>query len=296
MPTNFRINSLLDVLAIKECNTTGVQCGNCDKKSSKSFYCFQCCAFWCEAHCISLHNGIKANKDHRVLALKDFQDKDFENVLKRPAFCSKKHHEKEELKFFCKNCEVAICNTCVLTLHDGHVKITLEEAADERKLQVKSLLESEKQELKLQRNEIATLDERCIGIQEQAATVKRDAEKFVEMMTTLMEAKKKEIFQKVEAHTESSLERIVIRKSEIEHQVKMKETEIEQTETLLKRGSIAEIVQLDKPSMHEFNFFQMAHNRKENYGLLEFHFPFGFTKNNTLMEKLNTEGIGSLLI
>ena len=47
LPTNFRINSLLDVLAIKECNTTGVNCGNCDKRSQESHYCFQCCAFWC---------------------------------------------------------------------------------------------------------------------------------------------------------------------------------------------------------------------------------------------------------
>ena len=39
LPTNFRINSLLDVLAIKECNTSGVKCGNCDKKSEHSFYC-----------------------------------------------------------------------------------------------------------------------------------------------------------------------------------------------------------------------------------------------------------------
>ena len=42
LPTNFRINSLLDVLAIKECNTTDVKCGNCDNKSSHSLYCFQC--------------------------------------------------------------------------------------------------------------------------------------------------------------------------------------------------------------------------------------------------------------
>ena len=80
-----------------------------------------------------------------MLALKDFQEKDFENVLKRPAFCQKKHHEKEELKFFCKDCEVAICNTCVVTLHDGHAKVTLEEAADERKVQVKSVIELQKQ-------------------------------------------------------------------------------------------------------------------------------------------------------
>ena len=62
-PINFRINSLLDVLAIKECNTTGVKCGNCDKRSANCFYCFQCCAFWCE-ECISPHNLIRANKEH----------------------------------------------------------------------------------------------------------------------------------------------------------------------------------------------------------------------------------------
>ena len=90
------------------------------------------------------------------------------------------------------------------------------------------------------------LDESCIRIQEQAANVKRDAEKFAEMMTKLIEAKKKEIFENVEAEVESSLECIVIHKSEIEHQVKISETEIEQTETLLKRSTIAEIVQLDK--------------------------------------------------
>ena len=68
LPTNFRINSLLDVLAIKECNTTGVKCGNCDKRSKESHYCFQCCAFWC-GECITFHNGMKANKDHYALAL-----------------------------------------------------------------------------------------------------------------------------------------------------------------------------------------------------------------------------------
>ena len=293
LPTNFRINSLLDVLAIKECNTTGVQCGNCDKKSSKSFYCFQCCAFWCEANCISLHNGIKANKEHRVLALKDFQDKDFENVLKRPAFCSKKHHEKEELKFFCKDCEVAICNTCVVTLHDGHLKITLEEAADERKLQVKSVLESQKQKAQLQRNKIAMLDESCIRIQEQAATVKRDAEKFVEMMTTLIEAKKRHMFEIVEAEAEGSLERIVTHKSKIEHQVRMSEAATEETEKLLKRSTIAEIVQLDKSlsTILPDEVSQMTESEFE-WDLNVLH-QLIFSENETLMDKINTEGIGS---
>ena len=47
LPTNFRMNSLLDVMAIQKCNVAGVKCGNCDKTSAQSFYCFKCCTFWC---------------------------------------------------------------------------------------------------------------------------------------------------------------------------------------------------------------------------------------------------------
>ena len=74
LPTNFRMNSLLDVMAIQNCNSTGVKCGNCDNTSAHSFYCFKCCIFWCE-DCIGAHNIIRANKDHRVLAIKDFKIK-----------------------------------------------------------------------------------------------------------------------------------------------------------------------------------------------------------------------------
>ena len=46
-PTSFYLNGLIDVLAIKECKTIQVKCGNCDKKRSEVSYCFQCCIFYC---------------------------------------------------------------------------------------------------------------------------------------------------------------------------------------------------------------------------------------------------------
>ena len=294
LPTNFRINSLLDVLAIKECNTTGVKCGNCDKRSAHSFYCFQCCAFWCEANCVSLHNGMKANKEHCVLALKDFQDEDFENVLKRPAFCQKEHHEKEELKFFCKICEVAICNACALTDHEGRTKILLEKAANQRKLKVMSVIESQKQMAQRKRNEITKLEKSCIQIQERAATVKRDAQKFAEKMIGVIEAKKQEIINKAELQAAESMERLVIQKSEIEHQVNMTETVIEQAETLLKRSTSAEMVILDE-SLSSIFPERVDNEREEvNCDDPDFFRQFIFIENEPLMDKINTEGIGSL--
>ena len=151
---------------------------NCDNKKAQSCYCFQCCVFWCD-DCITAHNVIRANREHRVLALTDFKEEDFENVLKRPAFCQKKHHEKDELKFFCKTCEIPICNACALTDHEGHAKMLLEEAANERKLRVKSVIESRKKQVQHQKNEITLIDQTCIQIQEQAAAVKENAQKVL---------------------------------------------------------------------------------------------------------------------
>ena len=289
LPTNFRVNSLLDVLAIKECNTTGVKCGNCDKKSSQSFYCFQCCAFWCEASCISLHNGIKANKEHRVLALKDFKDEDYENVLKRPVFCRKPGHEKKELEFFCKICEVPICNACALTYHDSHAKILLEEAANERKLQAKSVIERHKKIAQENRLKIAQLDSDCVKIEEHVANVKRNVQQFADNMIAIIEAQKQEIFDEVENQAKESIQRLEIQKSEIENQVKMTEAGIEQTEALLKRNISAEIIQTNKILDETFQGqVDPVYLPVDNQSVLE----FDFVRNQKLFDGAWTDKIG----
>jgi len=96
-----------------------------------------------------------------VLAIKDFQDQDIEEVLKRPAFSGKPGHEKKELEFFCKICEVSACNAFATTDHEGRAKMFLEEAANERKLQVKSAIESQKERVQVKKNEITKIDENC---------------------------------------------------------------------------------------------------------------------------------------
>ena len=128
----------------------GVQYNQCEvwklrQKSEHSFYCFQCCAFWCD-DCIGLHNGIRANKEHHALALKDFKDQDFENILKQPAFCGVPGHGKKELEFFCRSCEVAICYSCIAILHECHPEMPLGEAANERNYMLKLPLNPRKKE------------------------------------------------------------------------------------------------------------------------------------------------------
>ena len=292
LPTNFRINSLLDVLAIQECSTTGVKCGNCDKKSSHSLYCFQCCAFWCD-DCITAHNIIRANKEHRVLAIKDFQDQDIEDVLKRPAFCRKPGHEKKELEFFCKNCEEPICNSCAATIHgDGHVKILLEEAANERKAEAKSVIESQKEMAQQMRNKISQIDQNCAKIQEKIANVNTSVQQFADNIIAVIEAKKHEIINEVKNQGKQSIQRLEIQRSEIEQQAQTIETGIEKAEALLKRSSSPEIAQLDKTLKTSFQEGVRREGEQVDCDLEGLR-RFIFVENETLLEKAITEGIGS---
>ena len=291
LPTNFRINSLLDVLAIKECSTTGVKCGNCDERTKQSHYCFQCYAFWCE-ECIGLHNRMKANKDHYALALEDFQDQDFENILKRPEFCAMPGHEKKEMEFFCKICKVAICNACALTDHDGHGKILLEQAANERKLRVKSAIESRRKRAQTKRSKITKLDESLSEVQEQAARVKTNVKKYTDSIIATIEAKKQEIFDDVERRTKASLQKIEKRKEEIEEQAKRHESEIIDTETLLKRSTSAQLMQ---PNEQMDKILKEEKNQEDRSYRDDCLFQkFDFVENHKLFDLVSAEQIGSL--
>ncbi|XP_078364721.1 E3 ubiquitin-protein ligase TRIM71-like [Oculina patagonica] len=289
LPTNFRINSLLDVLAIKECNTTEAKCGNCDKKSPQCYYCFQCLSFWCD-HCIVHHNGVRINRGHKLLALKDFQDEDFEDILKRPAFCRISGHGQKELEFYCKSCEVAICSSCVATSHDGHAKVLLEDAASKCKLQMKRFVESQNQKMQQKKNNIAKLDENCDKIKVQVASVKRNAQTFVDNITSVVEAKKEEIFNEVENQGKETLQCLGIQKNKVEQQLKSIKTSVGRTETVLKRNSSAELIQFSK-SLHTLVQEEVDRGNqvdRDNGDLPE----FAYVENEKVLNSLLNDGIG----
>ena len=288
LPTNFRINSLLDVLAIKEYSTANVKCGNCNKRSAQTLYCFQCCSFWCE-ECIFGHNIIRTNKEHRTLALKDFQGQDIEAVLKRPAFCQEKRHENKELELFCKDCKVAICNTCAVTLHEGHGKILLEGATDARKTQINSMTQSLIEKAQEKRKELEELNQKGTDIKLQVADFKSQVQTNVDQVIAIIETRKQDVFDAVDNQAKKSLESLSQKKDQVENQVKLIESAIEQTKALVKRGFSTEILGFSET----FDAI-LKEQGTQQYRDTESIPQFSFTKSEKLINVLNSEGIGNV--
>ena len=288
LPTSFYLNGLIDVLAIKECKKTQVTCGNCDKKSSEASYCFQCCIFYCE-QCLVGHNMMRDKKEHRVLAVKEFQDKDYEDVLKRPVFCSKERHQKEELKYYCKECETALCQTCVTLNHGGHDLRLIEEEAENKTLEIKSILQSQREGLDAKLNVIAQLDEDCAKVIQQSEIARRDVQRFADGLIKTIQAKMKNIITDVENQTKKSLESFKAKRSAIQQQINFTESSLEEADKLLKRSTNAEVVELKKSLQTIFQGLNQTEPIVHDPTSLQ---TYVFVENQRVLESVNEQEIG----
>ena len=288
LPTSFYLNGLIDVLAIKECKTTQVKCGNCDKKRSEVSYCFQCCIFYCD-QCVAAHNILRRNREHRVLAIKEFQDRDLEDVLKRPVFCSRQDHQEEELKYYCKECDTTLCQTCVTLEHGGHALKLIKEEAESQKLEIKSVIEMHRKKLEAKMKEVTQLDEDYEKMIQQNEIVKRDAQRFADNLIKSIQAKLQNIITSVENQTKKSLESLTAKRSEIQHQISVLESSLNEADKLLKRSTTAEIVQLKKSLPTIFQGVDQSKPIVHDRSSLQ---AFVFVENQKMLDVVNGGEIG----
>ena len=291
LPTSFYLNGLIDVLVIKECRKTQVKCGNCDKKRSEVSYCFQCCIFYCD-QCVAAHNILRRNREHRVLAIKEFQDKDLEDVLKRPVFCSRQDHQEEELKYYCKECDTTLCQTCVTLEHGGHALKLIKEEAESQKLGIKSVIEMHRKKLEAKMKEVTQLDEDYAKMIQQNEIVKRDAQRFADNLIKSIQAKLQNIITSVENQTKKSLESLTAKRSEIQQHISVLESSLNEADKLLKRSTTAEIVQLKKSLP---TIFQGGDQTKPTVYDSSSQEALMFVENRKMHDIVNMEEIGSVL-
>ena len=234
---------------------------------------------------------MRDKKEHRVLAVKEFQDKDYEDVLKRPVFCSKERHQKEELKYYCKECETALCQTCVTLNHGGHDLRLIEEEAENKTLEIKSILQSQREGLDAKLIVIAQLDEDCAKVIQQSEIAKRDVQRFADGLIKTIQAKMQNIITAVENQTKKSLESLKAKRSAIQQQINATESSLEEADKLLKRSTTAEVVQLKKSLQTIFHGLNQTEPIVYDPSSLQ---TFVFVENQKMLDIVNEEKIGFL--
>jgi len=125
--------------------------------------CLDCDRSLCE-ECLRYHSEFI--KNHQVVSLSTLEMEDIDKMLKREPFC--KAHDSQNMKFFCEECDMLICQQC-MEEHHNHKTLAMQDIiAIERNSHSKNLEQIEK---------MAT-DEKEKKLQKEiASTMKRDGEK-----------------------------------------------------------------------------------------------------------------------
>ena len=233
---------------------------------------------------------MRDKKEHRVLAVKEFQDKDYKDVLKRPVFCSKEGHEKEERRYYCKECETALCQTCVTLDHGGHVLKLVDEEAKNKALEIKSILQTQREGLDAKLKLIAQLDEDRAKVIQQSEIATRDVQRFADGLIKTIQAKMQNIITAVENQTKKSLESLKAKRSAIQQQINATESSLEEADKLLKRSTTAEVVELKKSLQ---TIFQGLNQTERPIVHDPSSLPiFVFVENHKMLDIVNAEEIG----
>ena len=114
---------------------------------------------------------------------------------------------------------------------------------------------------------------------------------MVDQVITIIEARKQDVFDAVDNQAKKSLESLSKKKDEVENQVKLIESAVEQTKALVKRRFSTEILGFSET----FDTILQEQGTQENRDT-EFIPRFSFTKSEKLINVLNSEGIGNMKI
>ena len=141
LPTSFHLNRLLDILPLRGSGTAAQRCGICEEMHTATCYCFVCVRFMCTA-CFDSHQRTNGTRGHRNVLIENLQVPQVLDSIRTPTWCLQKCHDlKEPLKYYCQRCKVCICQKCCEADHDRHSMIGIHEAANEDKVQMRSVID-----------------------------------------------------------------------------------------------------------------------------------------------------------
>lgn len=108
--------------------------------------CNDCANFLC-ACCDNAHKYMRCFENHTVVLLEDLRNSTEKVSIHKPLFCAQ--HTAENLKYYCFNCQVPVCNDCLIADHKGaehhyeliceaekRMRTDLEEMIDKAKIKV----------------------------------------------------------------------------------------------------------------------------------------------------------------
>lgn len=121
-------------------------CTSCKSKDNAISRCNDCANFLC-ASCDNAHQYMRCFENHEVVKLEAMQNSAKHVAIHKPLYCN--IHSTENLKYYCFNCQIPVCNDCLIADHKGsehHYEI-INDAEKRSRNEIEGLMKEAKMKL-----------------------------------------------------------------------------------------------------------------------------------------------------
>ncbi|XP_055911928.1 brain tumor protein isoform X2 [Eupeodes corollae] len=134
---------LTNILDLSSIESEMLSCTSCKSKEKAISRCNDCANFLCGG-CDNAHKYMRCFENHEVVKLEDLQKTTEKVTIHKPLFCNV--HTSENLKYYCHNCQIPLCNDCLIADHKSseHHYEMIGHAEKEVRLHIEELMKEAK--------------------------------------------------------------------------------------------------------------------------------------------------------
>ena len=248
LPSNLFYRQMVEI--VEAYSGTGQEadslyCGNFEEKKPLKFYCFDCNTFSCD-ECAGTHSKWKSFKGHHVKEIGKFESSDVQDYARKSNVC-KKH--KDELRFYCENCNICICRDCAILEHRddrNHNIVSLEQGFENKKLDITSKMQDVEAIATRLRDQKQTSEKkrvRMLGSIDQAISeIHRVAEQWIRFIRQNESAMTKKLLE----HKNSFQETFSVQMSSLDEKIVEIDNSLVFSSDVLARENLLEILNVEE--------------------------------------------------
>ena len=247
LTSSYFIKNMLETITIQDKAKTSPACSRC--KHLAINHCASCEMFMCK-NCSEWHNNWPIMKSHNVLSLEELSNPESEAKMRKKLLCNK--HEDKVLEMFCQTCNDLCCIYCMSSNHlkQKHSCVAVNEVAQKQKETLQSSYTTLDENLSEGKKALNSICEVMKSLEKNAKTakdqIKEQKEKILKIVAEKLDEKAKKMNEEVDEVYGELYSALSKQHDEIKEYLDKVQASMSLPRNLLKRGSIEEILSLQK--------------------------------------------------
>ena len=164
-------------------------------------------------------------------------------ILDTSSVCREKFHENELLSSFCTQCKVCICDKCKQTRHKKHNTVSIDQAAEQHKVDIEEIVEEMKREIAVYKEQMKRTNESLRRGRQRIAAARSEVMTSVEELMRLLQEHEKAVITSLDVIEGKAQREHATQREHFQISMNQLQTHVDWCKDILQRKKSVEILQ-----------------------------------------------------